>query len=77
VRGVSRDAPRRRGHARVLRPLNQCGIDCTVKVGPHGSHGSIGIVTLTHVAEDKRAAIIGEVETLIAPFVMRHEVMWA
>jgi fatty-acyl-CoA synthase len=60
----------------VLGPLNQRGIDCTVKVGPHGSHGSIATVTLTHVPEDKRTAIIGEVESLLAPFVMRHEVVW-
>jgi fatty-acyl-CoA synthase len=61
----------------VLGPLNQRGIDCTVKVGPHGSHGSIATVTLAHVPENKRTAIIGEVESLLAPFVMRHEVVWA
>jgi fatty-acyl-CoA synthase len=59
----------------VLAPLNERGIDCMVKVGPHGSHGSIATVTLTHVPEDKREAIIGEVESLLAPFVMRHEVV--
>jgi fatty-acyl-CoA synthase len=60
----------------VLMPLTERGIDCTVKVGPHGSHGSIATVTLAKVPEEKRAAIIGEVETLLAPFVMRHEVVW-
>jgi len=59
----------------VLMPLRGRGIDCTVRVGPHGSHGSIATVTLTQVPQDKRAAIIGEIDALLAPFVMRHEVV--
>ena len=59
----------------VLSPLRERGIDCKVKVGPHGSHGSIATVTLGSVPEDKRAAVIGEVDALLAPFVMRHEVV--
>jgi fatty-acyl-CoA synthase len=48
-----------------------------VKVGPHGSHGSIATITLAQVPEDKRDAVIGEIDALFAPFVMRHEVVWA
>jgi fatty-acyl-CoA synthase len=61
--------------ANVLSPLRERGIDCEVKVGPHGSHGSIATVTLGGVPEEGRAAIIGEVDALLAPFVMRHEVV--
>jgi fatty-acyl-CoA synthase len=59
---------------KVLTPLRERGIDCKVKVGAHGSHGSIATVTLTGVPADKREAVEGEVHTLLAPFVMRHEV---
>ena len=58
----------------VLAPLRERGIDCKVKVGAHGSHGSIANVTLTGVPADKREAVTGEVNALLAPFVMRHEV---
>ena len=60
----------------VLMPLVERGIDCKVEVGAHGSHGAIATVTLTRVPADKREAIAGEVHTLLAPFVMRHEVVF-
>jgi fatty-acyl-CoA synthase len=59
---------------KVLAPLRERGIDCRVKVGAHGSHGSIATVTLARVPVDSREAVAGEVHTLLAPFVMRHEV---
>jgi fatty-acyl-CoA synthase len=59
----------------VLSQLTDRGIDCTVKVGPHGSHGSIATVTLRGVASDAREAIENEVHTLLAPFVIRHDVV--
>jgi fatty-acyl-CoA synthase len=59
---------------KVLAPLRERGVDCKVKVGAHGSHGSVATVTLTGVPNDKREAAAGEVHTLLAPFVMRHEV---
>jgi fatty-acyl-CoA synthase len=58
----------------VLSQLTDRGIDCTVTVGPHGSHGSIATVTLRGVEGDAREAVENEVHTLLAPFVMRHEV---
>jgi fatty-acyl-CoA synthase len=61
--------------AGVLSPLKDRGIDCKVQVGPHGSHGSIATVTLAHVPEETREAVANEVHTLLAPFVIRHEVV--
>ena len=61
---------------KVLTPLTDKGIDCKVKVGAHGSHGSIATVTITAVPEDRRAAVADEVHTLLAPYVMRHEVQY-
>ena len=58
----------------VLTPLRDRDIDCRVEVGPHGTHGSLATVTLARVPEDKREAIANEVHTLLAPFVMRHQV---
>jgi fatty-acyl-CoA synthase len=60
---------------RVLAQLTDRGIDCTVKVGPHGSHGSMATVTLRGVSGDAREAVENEVHTLLAPFVLRHEVV--
>jgi fatty-acyl-CoA synthase len=65
----------RRVFSGVLTPLMERGVDCKVEVGPHGSHGSIATVTLSHVPQDQREAITNEVHTLLAPFVMRHEVV--
>jgi fatty-acyl-CoA synthase len=59
---------------KVLSPLRERGIDCKVKVGAHGSHGSIATVTLSGLSDDRREAVAGEVHALLAPFVMRHEV---
>lgn len=66
----------KRVFTRVLAPLAERGIDCTVEVGPHGSHGSMATVTIPHVAEHEREAIANEVDTMLAPFVMRHEIVF-
>ncbi|MBV9456945.1 MAG: AMP-binding protein, partial [Bradyrhizobium sp.] len=58
----------------VLTPLMERGVDCKVKVGAHGSHGSVAVVTLSGVDQAERDAVINEVHTLLAPFVIRHEV---
>jgi fatty-acyl-CoA synthase len=62
---------------KTLEPLTAKGIDCSVQVGPHGSHGSIAKVTVTHVPEHKRELIAEEVHAVLAPFVLRHEVVFA
>jgi fatty-acyl-CoA synthase len=61
--------------AGVLSPLTERGIDCKVTVGPHGSHGSIATVTLKHLPAAAREVAAGEVQALLAPFVIRHEVV--
>jgi len=63
--------------ATALSQLRDRGVDCEVMVGPHGSHGSIATVTLRGVSDELRHAIENEVHTLLAPFVMRHEVVHA
>ena len=60
----------------VLAPLVERGINCDVQVGPHGSHGSLATVTIADVPEHKREAIANEVHTLLAPFVMRHQIVY-
>ena len=60
----------------VLTPLVETGINCKVQVGPHGSHGSIATVTLAEVPEPKREAVTNEVDTMLAPFVMRHQIVY-
>ena len=59
----------------VLAPLVERGINLEVQVGPHGSHGSIATVTIRRAPEHKREAIANEVHALLAPFVMRHEIV--
>jgi fatty-acyl-CoA synthase len=66
----------RRVFSGTLIPLTQRGIDCKVEVGPHGSHGSIVTVTIADVPDSSRQAVAEEVNSLLAPFVMRHEVVW-
>ena len=66
----------KRVFGKVLIPLVEKGIDCQVRVGAHGSHGSIATVTIANVAEDRRKAVADEVDALLAPFVMRHELVW-
>jgi fatty-acyl-CoA synthase len=41
----------------MLTPLSERGIDCKVKVGAHGSHGSIATVTLTGLPPERRATL--------------------
>jgi fatty-acyl-CoA synthase len=60
----------------VLAPLTEKGVDYKVQVGPHGSHGSVATVTLEHVPEHKRELVANEVHSLLAPFVMRHEIVY-
>jgi fatty-acyl-CoA synthase len=66
----------KRVFAGVLTALRQRGVDCTVRVGPHGSHGSIATITLAQVPDAEREAIANEVHSLLAPFVIRHEVVF-
>ena len=61
---------------RSLAPLAEKGIDCSVRVGPHGSHGSMATVTVVHVPEHERDAVSEKVHSTLAPFVLRHEIVF-
>jgi fatty-acyl-CoA synthase len=65
-----------RALTKILAPLTETGIACSVHVGPHSSLGSIATVTINHVAEHKRDAVAREVQTMFAPFVLRHEIVF-
>jgi fatty-acyl-CoA synthase len=65
-----------RAFTKVLAPLAENGIGCSVKVGPHGSHGSVATVTIAHRPEHKRDDIAREVHAVLAPFVLRHEIVF-
>lgn len=60
----------------VLAPLVERGVKCEVHVGPHGSHGSIATVTIAQDSKQEREAIADEVHTLLAPFVLRHQIVY-
>jgi fatty-acyl-CoA synthase len=65
-----------RAFTKVLVSLVEKGIECKVRVGPHGSHGSMATVTLVHVPNHRRDAFAEEVHTRLAPFVLRHEIVF-
>ncbi|MFY9952397.1 acyl-CoA synthetase [Bradyrhizobium sp.] len=60
----------------VLAPLVERGVKCEVHVGPHGSHGSIATVTIAQDSKQEREAIADEVHTLLASFVLRHQIVY-
>jgi fatty-acyl-CoA synthase len=67
----------RRVFTSALTPLLEGGINCKVQVGPHGSHGTIATVAIAGVAKHEREAVADQVDTLLAPFVTRHEIEFA
>ena len=52
------------------------GIPCAVTVGAHGTHGSLATVTVSGVETSARAALTKDVQSRLAPFVIRHEIVW-
>jgi fatty-acyl-CoA synthase len=60
----------------VLAALVEKGLNCKVEVGPHGSHGSIATITIARVPDHNQEAVADEVHTLLAPFVMRHQIVY-
>jgi len=62
--------------SQVLSPLREKGVDCSVHVGQHGSHGSVAIVSVAQVPDPQRGAVADEVHKMLAPFVLRHEVVF-
>ena len=65
-----------RALAEILGPLTEKGIDCSVRVGAHGSHGSVATVTIVNVAEHERGVVATEVRTMLAPFALRHDIVF-
>jgi fatty-acyl-CoA synthase len=61
---------------KALSPLSDRGIECSVVVAPHGSHGSLVTISVARVPKDEQTAIAGEVHKALAPFAMRHEVVF-
>ena len=60
----------------ILSPLQKQGIDCSVHVGPHGSHGNLATISVARVPQDKQTAIADEIHKTLAAFVLRHEVVF-
>jgi fatty-acyl-CoA synthase len=60
----------------TLAPLSEKGARCEVAIGAHETHGTLATVTVRGVAEAARAGVADEVQKLLAPFVIRHEVRW-
>jgi fatty-acyl-CoA synthase len=61
----------------ILAPLAEKGIDCSVRVGAHGSHGSLATVTFVNAPDHERDALAAEVHAVLAPFVLRHEIVFS
>jgi fatty-acyl-CoA synthase len=53
------------------------GVELTVHVGAHGTHGSIATVTVRNAPESARSAIEAAIHARLDPYVLRHEVAWA
>lgn len=63
--------------ARALAPLGAQGVELAVRVGAHGTHGSLATVTVHGVATEARAAIAQQISSQLDPFVIRHEIEWS
>lgn len=62
---------------RTLAPLAEKGAICAVKVGAHGTHGSVASVTISGVLPPFRGAVADEVRQRLAPFTLRHHIVWS
>jgi fatty-acyl-CoA synthase len=61
----------------TLAPLIEQGVRCDVRVGAHGTHGSLATVTIDGVPAGARDAIAQQVREKLDPFVIRHEIRWS
>jgi fatty-acyl-CoA synthase len=62
--------------SQMLAPLSEKGARCEVTVGAHETHGSLATITIHGVADAARTGVADDVQKLLAPFVIRHEVRW-
>lgn len=61
----------------ALATIANRGVDLSVSVGAHGTHGSLATVTVRGVPPAGRETVEREVKERLAPFVMRHAIEWA
>ncbi len=78
---IFKPALRQDAVARVYGELVQAiaeaaGITAEVSVDAHDLHGTLATVALTGGATDERAVIEAEIGQALAPFAVRHEVVW-
>ena len=66
----------RRVFTQTLASLAEQGIKCEVRVGAHGTHGSMATIMIPDVPSGKREAVAQLVHARLDPFVMRHEIQW-
>lgn len=67
----------RRVFERTLAPLTSESVPFAVDVGAHGTHGSIATVTVRNIEAARRDSIAARIQELLAPFSMRHEIVWS
>lgn len=71
--------PQLRWHASEAvfeRALRTAGVTATVRVGAHGTHGSLATVRPSVTAPKDRDATTATIAATLAPFVLRHSVEW-
>ena len=62
--------------AQVLAPLAEGGVEVTVRVAAHPTHGSLATVSIRGAAPGAQGASRAAGRERLAPFVMRHEIVW-
>lgn len=67
----------RRVFAQLLAPLAEEGVEVAVQVAAHPVHGSLATIAIRNAAEGARARLEQRVKERLAPFVIRHEIVWA
>jgi fatty-acyl-CoA synthase len=73
---LRRDAARR-VFGQLLAPLADGGVEIAVQVATHPTHGSLATISIGGAAPGARARLELQVQERLAPFVIRHEIVWA
>ncbi len=61
---------------RTLAPLLEQGVRCDVRVGAHGTHGSLATLSLHDIPMGAREDVAQQIHKRLDPFVIRHEIHW-
>jgi fatty-acyl-CoA synthase len=67
----------RRVFAQLLAPLGEQGMEIAVQVGADPTYGSLATVSVRGAGPDARTRVEQQVKERLAPFVIRHEIVWA